>query len=73
MWDRNVGVPKMAQSDVPNSKFRFFPRWSLWLGGGGGPGQALLIRGRGGGLLALRPTHPKKILTQDLVREIKFE
>ena len=24
--------------DFPNGKFRFFPRWSLWSGGGGGVG-----------------------------------
>ena len=28
---------KMAQSDFPNSKLRFSPRWPLW-SGGGGPG-----------------------------------
>ena len=30
----------MAQSDFPDCKFRFFPQWSLWFGGGGG----LLLR-----------------------------
>ena len=29
-----VYVPKMAQSDFPNGKYRFFPRWSLWTLGG---------------------------------------
>ena len=36
----NVRVPKMAQSDFPNGKFRFFPRWSLWSWGGGGGGSS---------------------------------
>ena len=29
-------VSTMAQPDFPNGKFRFFPRWSLWSGAGGG-------------------------------------
>ena len=33
--DPKVCVPKRAQSDFPNRKFRLFPRWSLWSGGGG--------------------------------------
>ena len=28
-------VPKMARPDFPYFKCRFFPRWSLWSGGGG--------------------------------------
>ena len=35
-WYPKVCVPKMAQSDFPNGKSRFLPRWSLWSGGGGG-------------------------------------
>ena len=27
--DLKVCVPKMAQQDFPNGKFRFFPLWSL--------------------------------------------
>ena len=30
-----VCVPKIARSDFPDCKFRFFPRWSLWSGFGG--------------------------------------
>ena len=40
VWDPKGYVPKMAQSDLPAGKCRFFPRRSLWSGGGGG--------GRGG-------------------------
>ena len=36
-------VPKLAGSDFPRRKLRFFPRWSLWCGRGGGR------RSRGGG------------------------
>ena len=36
VWDPKVCVPKMARSDFPDCKFRFFPRWSLWSGEGGG-------------------------------------
>ena len=36
VWDPKVCVPKRARPDFPNCKFRFFPRWSLWSGGGGG-------------------------------------
>ena len=32
---RSPPVPKMARPDFPNCKFRFFPRCSLWSGGGG--------------------------------------
>ena len=35
VWDRKVCVPKMAQSDFSNGKFRLFSRGSLWSGGGG--------------------------------------
>ena len=35
VWDPKVCVPKMARPDFPSRKFRFFPRWSLWSGGGG--------------------------------------
>ena len=31
-----ICVPKMARQRLPNGKFRFFPRWSLWSGEGGG-------------------------------------
>ena len=32
-------VPKMAESDFPDYRFRCFPRWSLWsVWGGGGVG-----------------------------------
>ena len=40
VWAPKVCVPKMARSDFPNGKFRFFTRWSLGSGGGGG-GQGL--------------------------------
>ena len=33
IWDPKVCVPKMTRQDVPNGKFRFFPRRSLWSGG----------------------------------------
>ena len=38
---RGFGTQKCADqkwpcSDIPIRKFRFFPRWSLWSGGGGG-------------------------------------
>ena len=36
VWVPKVCVPKIAQQDFPNCKFRFFPRWLLWWGGGGG-------------------------------------
>ena len=32
VWDPKFCVPKMAHSDFPDCKFRFFPRWSLWSG-----------------------------------------
>ena len=32
---KSVGT-KMARLDFPNDTFCFFPRWSLWSGGGGG-------------------------------------
>ena len=35
VWDPEVSGTEMAQSDFPCSKFRFFPRWSLWSGEGG--------------------------------------
>ena len=44
VWDRKACVPKMARPDFPNGKFRFFPRWSLWSGRGGGLAQGLGIR-----------------------------
>ena len=28
-WDPKICAPGMAQSDFPNCKFRFFPRWSF--------------------------------------------
>ena len=31
--------PEMARPDFPNGRFRFFPRWSLWSGVGGGGGS----------------------------------
>ena len=37
VWDPEICVPK-SRSDFPNCTFRFFPRGSLWSGGGGGPG-----------------------------------
>ena len=40
-WDPKVCVPKMTRSGFPDGNFGFFPRWSLWSGGGGS-------RGRGG-------------------------
>ena len=70
VWDVKDCVPKMAQSDFPDGKFRFFPRRSFW-SGGGGPGGAggsplLLLQriaililpfggGGGGGLRILEP------------------
>ena len=36
VWDPKVCVSKMAQPDLPDGKFCFFRRWSLWSGGGGG-------------------------------------
>ena len=44
-------APKMAQSDFPCGKCRFFARWSLWSGRGGGV-LGGLVRGHGVGLLA---------------------
>ena len=31
------GPTRFSQPNFPNSKFHFFPRWSLWSGGGGEP------------------------------------
>ena len=41
VWHPKDCAPKkkMAQSDFPNGKFGFVPRWSLWSWGGGGPGR----------------------------------
>ena len=36
-WDPKNCVPKRARPDFPSCRFRFFPRWSLWWGGGGAP------------------------------------
>ena len=41
VWDPKVCVPKMAQPDFPDCKFRFFPRWSLRSGGSRGRGGTL--------------------------------
>ena len=38
VWDPKMGVPTMAPPDLPNAKLRCFPRWSLWVWGGGGQG-----------------------------------
>ena len=35
-WNTKFCVPKMAQSDLPNGKLRFLPRWSRWSWGMGG-------------------------------------
>ena len=43
VWDSKVCVPKMARPEFSNGKFRLFPRWSLWSGGGG-------VQGGGGDL-----------------------
>ena len=40
-WDPKLCVPKMAQQDFPDCKFRFFPLWSLWCG----EGEAVLGKG----------------------------
>ena len=39
---QKIVYPKPAQPDFPDCKFRFFPRWSLWSVGGGGPGGRTL-------------------------------
>ena len=39
VWDPNICVPKMARSDFPDGKFRFFPRWSFSSGGEGEGGS----------------------------------
>ena len=38
VWDPKL-VRKMAPPDFPDGKLRFFPRWSLWSGGGGVNGR----------------------------------
>ena len=50
VWDPKLCAPKMARPDFPDGKFRFFPRWSLWSGGGSGGGG--LARGHGVALFA---------------------
>ena len=58
IWDPKVCVPKMARSDFPNGKFRFFPRWSLWSGGKGGPSGGLGARGGRLPTVPMRPPPP---------------
>ena len=36
VWDPKNLCTKTARPDFPDGEFRFFPRWSLWSGGGGG-------------------------------------
>ena len=54
-----ICAPKMARPDFPNSKFHFFPRCSLWSGGGileeGSP-----LFGFGGPKLPKGPHDPEK-------------
>ena len=52
VWDPKVCVPKLAQPDFPTSKFRSFPRSSLWSGGGGGGSPAGDVK-----LFPRRPAH----------------
>ena len=40
LWDPKACVPKMARSNCPYEKFRFFALRSLWLGVGGGGGAS---------------------------------
>ena len=42
VWDGTQRFVYQQWSELPNGKLRFFPLWSLWLGGGGGGGGQLL-------------------------------
>ena len=41
--DPKICILKMARQQFPYHKFRFFPRWSLWSGEGGGGGLPPLV------------------------------
>ena len=41
VWEPKVVYPKWPNKILPTENFRFFPRWSLWRGGGSRGGDCI--------------------------------